>query len=107
MTGMGKCCALCSLRVYGLWVANEPHPVGCSDGLDATPDRCSHVLASIALGVIRVDYLGADLLPHHLHLKALIGADRYAEIEAHVRAHHIPPKAGKMREPDYSRPTVN
>lgn len=32
-------CGLCQLRVYGLWVSEEPPPIGCSDGLDASP-RC-------------------------------------------------------------------
>jgi hypothetical protein len=96
-------CGLCALRVYGLWVAEEPPPLGCSDGLDATPWRCGHVLNAVAMSVIRTDYLNGELQPHHEHIRHLIGPERFAEISAHVRAHKKPPKAGKRIEPDYNR----
>lgn len=94
-------CGLCSLSVYGLWVSEESPPVGCSDGLDDAPWTCSHVLASITLGVARVDHMGGDWLPHHDIIRKVIGNKRFDEIVAYARAHHAAPKAGKRREPTY------
>lgn len=106
MHGHSTRCGLCSLAVYGLWVSEEAPPVGCSDGLDAAPWTCSHVLNSIAMGVIRVDHMGGELLPHHRLIEKLIGAQRFAAIIEHVRREHGPPKAGKLRPADYSKPTL-
>ena len=107
MSGDDKCCALCGLRVYGLWVDAEPHPVGCTDGLDATPWLCAHVLGSLALAVVRIDYLDGTLAPHHEQIISVIGRERADAIFAHVRQHRRPPKAGNRRDPDYSRPSMN
>lgn len=69
-------CALCGLRVYGLWVSKEPPPFGCSDGLDATPWECAHVIASLQMATILVDELGGELKPHHHRLVQVIGERR-------------------------------
>lgn len=95
-------CGLCGLSVYCLWVSDESPPSGCSDGLDQTPWRCSHVLSSLTMAVARIDHMGGELLPHHKQIIALVGKERADEIMAHVREHRRPPKAGKMQGPDYS-----
>lgn len=98
-------CALCALRVYSLWVSVEPPPTGCSDGLDATPWLCSHVLNSLVMAIIREE-MGNEMAEHHRHIERLLGAERFNSILDHIRKHNGPPKAGKMREPDYSRPKM-
>ncbi len=99
-------CGLCGLRVYGLWVAVEAPPAGCSDGHDDAPGVCVHVLASLGLAVVRLDHMNLPLLPHHEVLIKLVGAARWAEIQAHVRAHRGPPRSAPRREPNYDRPVL-
>ncbi len=106
MHGHSNKCSLCSLAVYNLWVSEEPPPTGCTDGLDATPWLCSHLLNSITMGVMRVDHMGGEWLPHHRQIERLIGPERFAAIVEHCRREKGPPKAGKRREPNYERPTV-
>lgn len=106
MHGHSTRCALCNLAVYSLWVSKEPPPVGCTNGLDDVTWTCSHVLASIALGVMRVDYMDGQWGAHHEHIRKLIGTKRFDELVAYVRKHHGAPPSGKMREPNYERPAV-
>ena len=54
MHGHSIRCALCTLPVYSIWVSEEPPPTGCSNGLDAAPWTCGHVLNSILMGVVRI-----------------------------------------------------
>lgn len=100
-------CGLCGARVYGLWMSDEPPPAGCTDGRDDAPWTCGHVLATLTMAVMRLDYLGAKLLPHHQQAIAVVGEQRAAEIMAHVREHRKAPTAGKPKEPNYARPAIN
>lgn len=88
-------------------MAEEPPPVGCCEGHDAAPWLCGHVLNSLTMAVVRVDHMGGELMPHHEHIIRLLGKERSDAILAHIRAHNGPPKAGRLRAPDYSKPTVN
>lgn len=100
-------CALCGRAVYSLWVSDERPPVGCSDGHDATPWTCSHVLGTLTMAVMRLDYLHADLLPHHQQAIEIVGKQRAGEIMAHIRKHHRAPGGSQPREPNYDAPTFN
>lgn len=52
------------------------------------------------------DHMGGELLPHHNVIIRLLGQERADAIMTHVREHNGPPKARKLREPNYARPTI-
>lgn len=95
-------CGVCGLAVYCLWVDENPPPIGCAEGHDSTPWKCGHVLSTLQMAVISIDYLGGQLLPHHEHIIRIVGQERADAIMAYIREHNQTPPSGKMRDPDYS-----
>lgn len=82
-------CVTCGLSVYGLWVDDAPPPVGCSDGYDAEPWRCSAVYNNFVAVVIKLDHTKAPISDVGKALMARLGP-KADELIAHIRSGATP-----------------